>query len=237
MSQLSGRIALVTGVAGAIGAEITRTLLDEGATVIGADRVSGPVKPSAFVQTDLAVEHETDSLIAHILSEFGGVDLIVNNAAVSLKAPLAAIPNEEWMRVMRVNLGAPAQIIRGLATTMSEGSSIVNVSSIRATRGFADDAAYSAAKGGLESLTRALAVELAPTSRINTVAPGAIGTAMNEAVRSDPVRRGEVEARIPLGRFGEPRDVAAAVLFLLSPASAFITGATLPVDGGQSVAG
>lgn len=249
MADLTGRTALVTGCSGAIGARICADLAERGAVVIGVDQTEPASRPPSaedssqfhhltkFELVDLESEAAVTALTARLNAEFGAVQLVVNNAAISLKQAATATSNADWNRLLRINLGAPAQLLRELSPGFVAGSSVVNISSIRATRGFTNDAAYSAAKGGIESLTRALAIELAPTTRVNAVSPGAISTAMTAPVHNNPGRLAAAEAAIPLGRFGSPREVSAAVLFLLSEDAAFITGATLDVDGGQSSAG
>lgn len=236
---LHGRLVLITGAARGIGAAIALACHQAGATVVAVDRDASDHAATWDTRvvdvTDVAA---VDRLIAEIAAGHGTLDCLVNNAAISRKGGLDQLDDAAWDAVHAVNLKAPVQLVRAALPVLRAGSSIVNVSSIRARRGFAGDVAYLAAKGGLDSVTRGLAVELAPRGiRVNSVAPGAIETPMNTASLSDDAHKERVVARIPLGRLGSPADVAAAVVFLAGPSAGFITGAVLAVDGGQSASG
>lgn len=179
----------------------------------------------------------TDSdAVAGIAASLSRVDCLVNNAAINRRALLSDLDDDLWRTVQEVNLAAPVRIIRQfLPILATPGASVVNVSSIRARRGFAADSAYIAAKGGIEAVTRALAVELGPSGiRVNAVAPGAIETDINAEVLADPAHRERVLNGVPLRRLGRPDDVAAAVLYLAGDGAAFVTGTVLTVDGGQT---
>jgi 3-oxoacyl-[acyl-carrier protein] reductase len=145
------------------------------------------------------------------------------------------MPIERWLRVLAVNLTAPMRLAQRAVGAMESGGAIVNISSIAATLGAAGSSAYCASKGGLEALTRAMAVELAPRGvRVNAVAPHAIDTPMTAGLH-DTELGATALAGIPAGRFGVADEVAAAVVFLAGPRAAFVTGATIPVNGGASV--
>ncbi len=164
------------------------------------------------------------------------LDLLVNNAAMSRKWALEDVTTEMFDQLIAVNMRAPLFLVQALAPLLARGGSIVTVSSIRGQRGFADDVVYQMAKGGLEAMTRGLAVELADRGiRVNAVAPGAIATPMNQGVQEDPAALAAAAARIPAGRFGTPEEVAGAVLYLAD--APFVTGQVLTVDGGQTILG
>lgn len=230
---LSGKVVVITGAARGIGLAIADGCERAGAEVVGLDR-EPPNSPVSwrFERVDV-----TDSdAIAGIAESLSRVDCLVNNAAISRRALLSDLDDDLWRTVQEVNLAAPVRIIRQfLPILATPGASVINVSSIRARRGFAGDSAYIAAKGGIEAVTRALAVELGPSGiRVNAVAPGAIETDINAEVLADPAHRERVLNGVPLRRLGRPDDVAAAVLYLAGDGAAFVTGTVLTVDGGQT---
>ncbi|MFI9550880.1 SDR family NAD(P)-dependent oxidoreductase [Nonomuraea endophytica] len=235
---LAGKTVLLTGAGRGIGLALGRGCLAAGATVLALDR--GPVPEAGFAHTlriDLA-EAEAAARARDWLAGLGvSPDIVINNAAVSDQRPLAEVTAEQWQSIMNVNLRAPQLLARELVPLMT-GGSIVNITSIRALRGFAGDSVYQASKGGLETLTKALAVELAPRGiRVNAIAPGAIATELNRAVLADPAYREQALGLIPLGRFGGVDDVVGAALYLGSDLAGFVTGSTLVIDGGQSIRG
>ena len=236
---LAGKTAVVSGAGRGIGLAIARGLLAAGADVIGIGRSALPdIGFSHTMQVDLGGADAAEHIGAR-LRDLGIVpDVLINNAAVSDKRSLDAVTAEQWMSLMAVNLRAPHLLIREVAPLMTGGGSVVNISSIRGLRGFAGDSVYQAAKGGIETLTKALAVELAPRGiRVNAIAPGAILTDFNSAALADTDHRNAALGMIPLGRFGEPDDVVGAAVYLAASVSGFVTGTTLVVDGGQSIRG
>lgn len=236
---LENRVVLVTGAARGIGMAIAAGCHSAGATVVSIDRSAAESStPWEHHVVDVTDRSAIAAVVRDAARAHGGLDAVVNNAAISRKARFEDLDDDDWDAVHAVNLRAPAALIRAALSVLRDGASIVNISSIRGGRGFADDAAYSAAKGGLEALTRALAVELAPRGiRVNSIAPGAIETPLNTASLSDEAHRRRVEAMIPLGRLGTAADVASAAVFLVGSSSSFITGSVIPVDGGQAAAG
>lgn len=236
---LEGKVALVTGAGRGIGAAVARAFHAAGATVVGVDRD----RPAAPPPWELCTADVTDSeamsrLLQDATLRHGAIDCLVNNAGISRRAALGDLRESTWDEVQDVNLKAPVMLLRAALAALADGASVVNISSIRARRGFADDVAYLAAKGGLDAVTRGLAVELAPRGiRVNAVAPGAIDTDLSAPGLADEQTRARVLGRIPLGRLGSADEVAGAVVFLAGPAATFITGSVLVVDGGQTAAG
>ncbi|WP_018657452.1 SDR family NAD(P)-dependent oxidoreductase [Actinomadura flavalba] len=240
---MNGRRVLVTGAAGGIGRAIVADLLLRGAAVLATDvdadgcaRLRGrfPGEPIHVVPLDLTAPGAPRRLVAEAADRLGGLDGLVNNAGVEHRAPLDEHSTADWARVHDINLTAPFRLARAAAPVLAgqPGAAIVNVCSIAVT-GFAGQAAYDASKGGLLSLTRALAVELGPRGvRANAVCPGFIDTPMLDAGGLRELAE-KVAARLPLGRCGHPEDVAAAVGWLLRAEAGYITGQALFVDGGM----
>ena len=246
--ELDGRTAIVTGAASGIGAAVAAALAGAGATIVVVDR-DGPggarvaatlnrLRPGAAlaITADVAEAAGIDSVVHDAVAGRSQLDILVNCAGVFELCPFEALELERWQRTLDVNLTAPMRLSQRVVPHMPHGAgAIVNVSSIGGTRGAAGAVAYCASKGGLEALTRALAVELAPRGiRVNTVAPHLIETPMTAAVRAGELGT-QLLGGVPIGRWGQPDEVADAVLFLVSDRAAFITGAMLEVNGGASV--
>jgi 3-oxoacyl-[acyl-carrier protein] reductase len=246
--DLNGKIALVTGAGRGIGAGIARRLGANGATVLLNYRSSAD-EAEAIAETiraaggsaetcgcDLADGAATEALFKDLLERHGRLDILVNNAGVLKDGPLAGMRENDWQRVLDVNLTGVMRCTRlALRPMMAQrGGSIVNLSSIQALRGGRGQANYAAAKAGVLALTRAAALEVADRGvRINAVLPGFIETDMTALIRR---RAGDqVLAQIPAGRFGTADDVAGLVLFLCAEDAAYITGQTFTVDGGLSI--
>jgi NAD(P)-dependent dehydrogenase (short-subunit alcohol dehydrogenase family) len=239
-------VAVVTGAARGIGRRVAETLAAEGYTLALTD-LQQPAETLAAVRGrgvealgatgDVADELEVAALAEQVGERFGRVDVLVNNAGISMLAPAEDTTPAQWRRVLEVNLTGPFLLCQAFGRAMlgAGGGSIVNVASIAGLRGFADRAAYNASKHGLVGLTRTLAAEWGGRGvRVNAVCPGWVKTEMDDA---DQAAGGYTDAdivgQVPMARFAAPDDVAAAVAFLADPArSGFVNGVALPVDGG-----
>jgi NAD(P)-dependent dehydrogenase (short-subunit alcohol dehydrogenase family) len=245
MSPLDGTVALVTGAAGGLGRELVRRLREEGAAVVAEDIDPAVAELEsdrvASVQGDVAQAGTARAAVAVALDRFGGLDLLVNNAARFLLKPILETTDEEWDGLMAANVrGAFVHSREALPHLLERRGGIVNVASISGLVGLPEQAAYCATKGAIVQLTRQLAVQYAGQGvRVNAVAPGAIDTPFVDRALDlppDPARMEQIGAQHPLGRVATPAEIAEVVLFLASPRSSFVTGAVLAADGGYTAA-
>lgn len=248
MGRLDGRVAIVTGGGAGIGLAIARLFAAEGAHVVVADvdAVAGEAAAAAITAAggaataaavDVSRGQDVTALFRMVETRHGRADVVVNNAGINVRADFRHLSDAEWVRIRDVNLDGVVRIARdGFPLLKASGSgSLVNIASIMGHRGLRQLAAYSATKGAVAALTRALAVEYAPFKiRVNTVSPGFVETALTERVMKVPAFRKALLDQTPMGRFGTGEDVARAALFFASDDSAYVTGSELMVDGGMS---
>jgi NAD(P)-dependent dehydrogenase (short-subunit alcohol dehydrogenase family) len=239
-------VAVVTGAGRGIGEGIARVLAGAGAAVVCAarrvneiERVAAEIVASGgraiAVATDVTSAAALDALAERAVAEFGGLDIWVNNAGGSpIQAPLTQLPEAEWHATIALNLSAVFFAVRSAMKHMREGGRIVNVSSVASQDVYAGSAHYSAAKAGVNMLTRTLAHELGPKVRVNAILPGFVPTeVMMQALQlgKDDLPALERSLNLPAGRLGRPEDLGAAVLYLCAPASEWVTGQCLRVAG------
>jgi NAD(P)-dependent dehydrogenase (short-subunit alcohol dehydrogenase family) len=236
----SGRVVLVTGGAGGIGRAIAEAFAAEGAEVAVTGLTEAEVEFGRDAPGELTahlLDVADQASINRVVSRFKRLDVLVNAAGMILRDGLEFEP-DDFLRVVDVNLVGTMRMCRACQALLEDGGgSIINLASVLSLFGSGFVPAYSASKGGVAQLTKSLAIAWAAKGiRVNAIAPGWIETALTKPLIDDPTRSGAIVARTPLGRWGRPADVAGAVLFLCSPAAAFITGVVLPIDGGYSIA-
>jgi 3alpha(or 20beta)-hydroxysteroid dehydrogenase len=233
---LRDRVVVVTGAAQGLGAAIATAAADVGATVIGADLTpTAPDERVAIRELDVTDEGQWGAFAAWLGGEHGACHGLVNNAGITMRSRLGEVSLEDWNRTLAINVTGPLLGMQALMDLMPAGSSIVNIVSIAALSGhFAIP--YTASKWALRGLSRAASLELGPRGiRVNAVMPGLIVTAMTADVPQSVADA--LIGSVPLARAAEPEDVAAAVRFLLSEESSYLSGLEIPVDGGQTAHG
>ena len=243
--RLDERVALVTGASAGLGAAIAVALAEAGAHVAAHGNSRNPVatceaveragRRALAVRGDLAERGVPQELLAQTLGEFGRLDILVNNAGTIRRAPALEYSEEDWATVIEVNLSSVFRLSQAAGRHMIESGrgKIINVASLLSFQGGVTVPAYAASKGGVAQLTKALANEWAGRGvNVNAIAPGYMRTDNTAALRQDETRNRQILERVPAGRWGEPSDLAGAAVFLSSPASDYMHGHVLVVDGG-----
>jgi NAD(P)-dependent dehydrogenase (short-subunit alcohol dehydrogenase family) len=245
--DLTGRTALITGAAGGLGSVFAHALAGAGADVALVGRRAEPLEQLAAevsaasgrravaLAADVTDEAAVRALVGAAAAALGPIDILVNSAGINIRRPSIAYDLADWQRVLQVNLTGPFLCAQAFAPAMlARGwGRVINVSSMLGQVGLAERSAYTATKGGLLNLGRTLALEWAGRGvTVNTLAPGPFMTELNRPLLDNPAAFQAFVDRIPLGRWGEPHELAGPILFLASAASSFMTGAVLTVDGG-----
>jgi gluconate 5-dehydrogenase len=239
--DLTGRVAVVVGGAGGLGAAIARGLAEAGAAVAVADaavdraaKVAADIPGAVALEVDVTERRSVERMAAEAGHRLGAVDVLVNCAGITRRAPAVDFADADWHRVLAVNLTGvflACQVIGAGMLARGRGR-IVNIASIAGEIGLPGTIAYTATKGGVIALTRGLAVEWAPHVRVNAIAPSWFETSLGGLIHREPEYEARAMRRVPMGRMGQPDELVGAAVFLASDASAMVTGHVLAVDGG-----
>ena len=240
--RLAGKVCVITGTASGIGAESARLFEHEGATVVGIDLDAEQAVGGLTIAADVADEEQVRAAMATAVAEYGRIDVLMNNAGINPTDDRSVLDTslESWQRVQDVNLrGVFLCCKHGIPHMLEAGGSVINVASFVAVMGAAvSQGSYTASKGAVLALSRELGVEFAARGvRVNALCPGPVNTPLlKELFAKDPERAAKRLVHVPMGRFGEPEEIAAAALFLASDESSFVTASTFLADGGLSSA-
>lgn len=244
---LENKIALITGGGTGIGLDIAKCMIESGAKVIITGRRIEKLKEAIdylgkgadYRVNDISDLKNIPGLVEEIIKTYGKIDILVNNAGINMKKPALEVSDDEFENIIDTNLNAVFALSREVGKGMVErgSGSIIMISSMAAYYGIDRVAAYASSKTGVYGLVRVLASEWSKFGvRVNAIAPGFIETAMSKrAMNADPDRKNRAMSRTPMGYFGKPKDIGFAAVFLASDASTYITGVSLPVDGGNSI--
>lgn len=244
MFDLTGKSALITGASGGIGADIARVLHGAGATVALSGTRTEPLEALALelggrahvLACNLSDPEAVEGLVKRAVEAMGSVDILVNNAGITRDGLVMRMSDDDWQAVIDVNLTATFRLCRAAIRGMMKArwGRIVNISSVVGQTGNAGQVNYAASKAGMVGLSKSLAAEVASRGiTVNAVAPGFIETAMTDKLND--AQRAAILTAVPAGRMGNPAEIAAAVLYLASPEAAYVTGATLHVNGGMAM--
>jgi glucose 1-dehydrogenase len=247
--SLAGKTAIVTGAARGIGAACSRAFAEHGANVVMADVLPELCAETAAsisrdtgadtltVQTDVSQEADCEALLVRCVERFGQCDILLNNAGIIVAGSILDVSTEDFDRVLGVNLRGTFMLSRAVAKHMVERSihgAIINMSSTNAVVTIPDQLAYATSKGGVGQLTKVMAMELAAHDiRVNAIGPGSIATDMLDVVMQDDNARRTILSRTPMGRAGDPSEVASVAVFLASDYASYVTGQTIYPDGGR----
>lgn len=238
--RLAGRRALITGAAQGIGQAIAARFAAEGAELMLADIDMARLEPVAAalgakaVACDVASKAEIEALFAAVSAHWGGLDVLVNNAGITHAAQLDDLTEDDFDRVFATNLKSALWATQAAARLMGEGSAIINMSSVNAVLAIPNQIPYAISKAAMKQLTNVTALALSPRGiRVNAVGPGSIMTDMLKGIMTDAAAQERILSRTPLGRCGEPDEVASVALFLASQDASYLTGQTIYPDGGR----
>ncbi|GAB3994271.1 SDR family NAD(P)-dependent oxidoreductase [Spirosoma daeguense] len=245
--SLEGKLALITGGGSGIGFDIARCIVQAGGRVVITGRREQPLQEAvatlgeqaSYQVNDVTARESLDELVERIETTQGPIDILVNNAGINMKKPALDVTDEDFDRIVHTNLNSVFSLTRACAKRMMErkSGSIIMISSMAAYYGLDRVIAYAASKSAVEGMVKVLASEFSGNGvRVNAIAPGFIETAMSKtAMGGDPDRFARAMRRTPMGAFGKPSDIGWAAVFLASEAARYVTGVSLPVDGGNSI--
>ncbi|WP_374439311.1 SDR family NAD(P)-dependent oxidoreductase [Pseudomonas panipatensis] len=238
MNRLHGKVAVITGGASGIGLACARRFADEGAQVVGLDIGSAPADfPGLFMALDVRDEANVQQVMGEAIARHGRLDVLVNAAGVASRGSVTDTSTEEWQRVIDINLTGSMLTSKYALPQMvaQRGGSIINIGSIFGLQGCGDNTAYNVAKGGINQLTRSMAIDYgAANVRVNGLCPGLIETPMSQMVRDQAEFHAFFASQHMLCRSGQPQEVANVALFLASDEASFVSGQMIAVDGGFS---
>jgi NAD(P)-dependent dehydrogenase (short-subunit alcohol dehydrogenase family) len=244
-TRLAGKAAIVTGTASGIGRAIAEAFAAQGARVLAVDlpdrdwpaTLAGHAAVRRFEQ-DVTARDAPSRIVGEAVAAFGGLDILVNNAGIAIGAPFEETTDEQWERILAVNVTAMFRLSRQAVPALRErgGGRIINVGSIMSNFGGPSLSAYGTSKHAVAGLSKGMAVDLGKYGiTVNWLQPGSIWTALSQPFMDDPAFRQYWETKAPMGRIGDPEDVAVAAVFLASDEARFVSGAALSVDGGAGV--